>query len=267
VGHAAWLLNGRWRRITERNISLAYPMLGPGASRELARDVLLQGGMLVFEMGHVWHKPWSETQRLILEVEGAELVRAAKAEGRGVIVLGPHIGNWEVLGLHLSTLGDLVALFEPPRIAALGPIIKAARERAGGELVPTTPRGLAALVKNVKAGGVSGILPDQVPDDESGGIDAPFMGLPAFSATLAPNLIKRSGAVALMGAAYRIRGGFRVCYRPVSEAVYDSAAEMAVAAINREVEKVIDGWDSQYVWQYKRFRSRTPGAADRYLGV
>lgn len=264
LGRIAWWSNAKWRRVAERNIPLAYPGLDPDQSRALVREVLSEAGMLVLEMGHVWRKPWQQTQKYILKVEGESLVHDAKAAGRGVIVLGPHVGNWEVLGLHLSTLGDLVALFEPPRIDSLEPLIREARERAGGTVVPTTPRGLARLVRNVRAGGISGILPDQVPDDPSSGIDAPFMGHAAFSATLAPNLIKRSGAVALTGAAYRIPGGFKICYRPVSELVYDDDLEVAVTAVNQEVEKVIAGWGGQYMWQYKRFRSRSPGAVDHY---
>ncbi|MEE4202353.1 MAG: bacitracin ABC transporter permease [Halieaceae bacterium] len=267
LGSFAWWSNSKWRRITERNVALAYPQLNKRQSRALCREVLSEAGMLAFEMGHVWRKPWSETQKYILEVEGAALVYAAKAEGRGVIVLGPHVGNWEVLGLHLSTLGDLVALFEPPRINTLEPLIRSARERAGGVLVPTTPRGLAQLVRNVRAGGISGILPDQVPNDVAGGLDALFMGHSAFTATLAPNLIKRSGAIALTGAAYRIPGGFKVCYRSVSDLVYSDDLNVAVNAVNKEVEKVIADWGGQYIWQYKRFRSPSPGASDHYRNL
>jgi KDO2-lipid IV(A) lauroyltransferase len=218
-------------------------------------------------MGHVWQKPWQYTQNLIVEVEGAALIEEARAAGRGVIVLGPHLGNWEVLGLHLATLGDLVALFAPPRIATLGQLIQDARERSGGRLVPTTPRGIAALVRSVRNGGISGILPDQVPDDPRAGLNVPFMGEPAFTATLATNLIQRSGAVALMGAALRVPGGFKVLYRPVREALYSDQPEDALTALNADVADLIRGWDAQYQWQYKRFRCVPPGPVDHYLDL
>jgi KDO2-lipid IV(A) lauroyltransferase len=267
LGKILYLLDRRPRRVTERNIRIAYPHLDAGAQDRLVREVLCESGALVMEMGHVWQKPWQYTKDLILEVEGQELIAAAGAEGRGVIVLGPHLGNWEVLGLHLATLGDLVALFEPPRFATLGELIQKARERSGGKLVPTTARGIAALVRSVRNGGISGILPDQVPDDPRAGVNVPFMGEPAFTATLACNLIQRSGAVALMGAALRIPGGFKVVYRSVDPELYSDDVEQALTALNREVAKLIKGWDSQYLWHYKRYRCQPPGPVDPYIDL
>ena len=138
----------------------------------------------------------AKQHQLIGEVEGAEAVRAALASGSGVIVLAPHLGNWEVLGLHLATLGDMVALYQPPKITELAAFIKHSRERSGGRLVATDPRGIAALVKCVKRGGISGILPDQVPNSEVGALNVPFMGVECGTASLGINLNKphrRSG--------------------------------------------------------------------------
>lgn len=267
LGHLTWRLDGRSRRVAERNIRLAYPDLDKMAQQQRVRATLAQTGMLVMEMGHVWAKPWSYTRSLICEVEGAELISAAKASGHGVIVLGPHLGNWEVLGLHLATLGDMVALFKPPKVATLGPLIQAARERSGGRLVPTTSRGIAALVRSVRAGGISGILPDQVPDDISGGINVPFMGHEAFTASLACNLLQKSGAVALMGAAFRVPGGFKICYRPAPDELYDPDLKLALTALNDAVADLIAGWDDQYQWQYKRFRCNPPGPVDHYANL
>ena len=131
--------------MAERNIALAFPEMDEVQQDGLVRETLQETGSLAAEMGHVWLRPWSRTAALINRVEGEGSVKAALSRGRGVIVLGPHLGNWEVLGLHLATLGEMVALYEPPKLASLGPMIKQARERSGGLLVPTTPRGIASL--------------------------------------------------------------------------------------------------------------------------
>ena len=267
AGRRYWALDTRGRRVAERNIALAYPDLTADEQDCLVRTTLEETGALTAEMGHVWMRPWTETQDLILEVEGESDVRAALNSGRGVIVLGPHLGNWEVLGLHLATLGDMVALFEPPKIASLGPLVQFARERSGGQLVPTTPRGLAALVKSVKRGGISGILPDQVPDSDNGGLNVPFMGVPCATASLGVNMVNRSGAVAFMGAAFRIAGGFRVCYVPAPEALYSDDPEQALTAMNDAVEQLLRGRDAQYQWLYKRFRCRPKGDIDHYRNL
>lgn len=264
AGRRYYALDRRGRRVAERNIALAYPELSETEQDALVLATLEETGALIAEMGHVWSLPWAQTQQLILEVEGEDLVRAAQADGRGVIVLGPHLGNWEVLGLHLATLGNMVALYEPPKIEALGSLVQSSRERSGGELVPTTARGLAALVKSVKRGGISGILPDQVPDHESGGLNVPFMGVTCATAALGCNLIQRSGAVAFMGAALRIPGGFKVRYVPAPDDLYDEDLSTSLIAMNDAVEALLRGWDAQYQWQYKRFRCRPDDQAPRY---
>lgn len=264
LGRLLYWVDGRSRRVTERNIALAYPNLTLQAQTQLVRGSLEETGALAAEMGHVWHAPWQHTAALIETIEGADRVQSALGEGRGVIILAPHLGNWEVLGLHLATLGNTVALFEPPKITGLGPIIQRARERSGGQLVPTDARGLAALVRCVKQGGISGILPDQVPDDASGGRNVPFMGVTCGTASLACNLIRRSKARAYMGVAFRTEGGFNVRYVPAPDSVYDDDEEAALSAMNEAVAELVRGHDTQYQWSYKRFRCQPDMGRDHY---
>ena len=190
-----WPFGGRSRKVTERNIELAFPELTPAQRKQMAIDSLRETGALGAELGHVWLRPWEYVEGLILSVEGGELISEAQAQGRGVIVLAPHLGNWEIIGLHAGTLGSIVSLYEPPKLTGLGPMIETARQRAGATLVPTDSRGLVKLLRSVKGGKISGILPDQAPRDLASGENIPFMGIPCFTPTLANNMIRRTGAL------------------------------------------------------------------------
>lgn len=260
-----WPFGGRSRKVTQRNIELAFPGLSPREQQQLAKRSLGATGELVSELGHVWIRPWEYTQRLVKSVEGSELISAAQAEGRGVIVLAPHIGNWEVVGLHLGTLGSTVSLYEPPKLASLGPMIEQARQRSGATLVPTDSRGLVKLLKSVKGGHISGILPDQAPGDVNSGENAPFMGHDCFTPTLASNMIRRTGALAVFGLAKRIKGGFALHYFAAEDGIYDEDTQVSLAAMNRGVEVCVHHCVEQYQWEYKRFRIRPkqgPGVYD-----
>ena len=206
---------------------------------------------------------WEKIEPLV-EVEGLECITRPLASDQGVIVLGPHLGNWELLGMHVATLGDLIALYEPLALKKLDRLVHRGRQCTGGKLVPTTPRGLAELVRAVRNGGLTGILPDQVPRGAQGGLNAPFFGVECYTATLAYNLIKRSGAVAVMGTVLRTPHGFRAIYREAEQGVYSDDPKEALAAINRGVEGLIMGNERQYQWQYKRFRVQPPGQVDYY---
>ena len=266
-GGLTYRLDGRSRRVAERNIALVYPDLDDSDQDRLVMETLRETGALAAEMGHVWLRPWTSTKDLILRVEGQNAVKAALESGRGVIILGPHLGNWEVLGLHLATLGNMVALFGPPKIQSLGPLIQRARERSGGKLVPTTPRGIASLVKSVKAGGISGILPDQVPDSESGGLKVPFMGVECGTAALGCNLFQRSGAATFLGAAFRVKGGFEVCYLPAPTSLYGDDLKEALTAMNTSIAELLETREAQYQWQYKRFRTQPNLGVDHYRNL
>lgn len=251
-----WWLNLTSRRVTERNIALAFPEKSAQEQRRLALRSLQATGELAAEMGHVWLHSWEQVGGLIESVEGAELVTGALESGRGVVVLGPHIGNWEVLGLHLATLGPAVSLYEPPHLSGLDGLIRAARERSGAQLVPTDSRGLATLLRCIKRGHIAGILPDQAPRNLNAGENVPFMGVRCFTPTLASQMIRRSGAVALFAMALRTRAGFRMVYFPADEAIYAGDTTESLEALNRGVEACVRAAEAQYQWEYKRFKVR-----------
>ena len=263
VGAGLYYGNQRMRRVAMRNLELAYPEWVSDRRRLVARQSVQSTGELAAEMGRVWTQPWAQTEAL-LEVDGLACVTEPLASGQGVIVLGPHLGNWELLGMHLATLGNLVALYEPITLKKLDQLVHRGRQCTGGKLVPTTPRGIAELVRSVRAGGITGILPDQVPSDENAGLNAPFFGVPCFTASLASNLIRKSGAAAVMGTVLRTERGFRAVYRPAEPGVHSADTLEALTAINLGVEKLIAGNERQYQWQYKRFRCRPKGMVDHY---
>ncbi|TXS93710.1 lysophospholipid acyltransferase family protein [Parahaliea maris] len=262
-----WPFNARSRRVTERNIALAFPHLTAREQRALSRSSIAATAELMAEMGQVWLRSWEHVRSLILEVEGADLVTQAQAEGRGIIVLAPHLGNWEVLGLHLATLGSTVSLYEPPRLADLGPMIRGARQRNGATVVPTDTRGLAKLLRSVRGGDISGILPDQCPSDPGSGMNVEFMGIPCFTGTLASNMIRRTGALALFGYAKRVPGGFKVGYFPADELIYSDDDRTSLMTLNRGVEACLSDCPAQYQWEYKRFRVRPRQGPGVYAGL
>ena len=251
-----WPFGGRSRQVTLANIRAVYASLSEKEQLALAKRSLVATGELAGEMGHVWMKPWEKVAELILDAQGVELISNAQREGRGVILLAPHVGNWEVIGLHLATLGSTVSLYEPPKIESLGAVIEKSRQSSGATLVPTTSRGLAKLLKSVKSGGIAGILPDQVPPEINSGENSVFMGIPCFTGTLASNIIRRTGALAVFGVATRVPGGFVIRYTLAEAEIYEQDTALSLAALNRGVEASLSNCVEQYQWEYKRFRVR-----------
>ena len=264
LGNLLWWSGSSPRRVTERNIELAFPELAPAQRASLAKRSLRSTGELAAEMGYVWLRPWESVRARILEVHGEAPVLEALARGRGVVVLGPHLGNWEVAGLYIAAWGDALALYEPPHMQALDGVVRSARERSGTKLVPTDARGLATLVRTLRRGGVTGILPDQVPPVVEAGQNSVFMGIPSFTMTFASKLLQRSGAAAFYAVAERVPGGFRMHFTAADDAIYSDDLAVSLRALNDGVERCVRKWPEQYQWEYKRFRTRPRGDVDYY---
>ncbi|MDT8878773.1 lysophospholipid acyltransferase family protein [Halomonas saccharevitans] len=261
IGPLVERFSRRERKVTRINLAEAYPARSDAERRRLARESLTHSTATMLELGFAWMGDPERVEASIVEVHGRELLDGARAEGRGVIVLAPHFGNWEVLNFWLSGHFPFTAMYEPPKLAPLDPIIRQGRERRGARLVPTNPRGVAALLKALKRCEAVGILPDQVPSWGSG-VFAPFFGRPAYTATLLPKLVARTEARVVTGVALRLPGrGYALHFLAADERVYDPDEAVSATGVNACVESTIALDPAQYQWEYKRYR-KTPEEAE-----
>jgi len=250
-----YALSRRERHVTRRNLEVAYPEESAETRRRRVRDSLHHSAATMFELGFAWIGAPQRVEDAIAEVHGRELLDEARAENRGVIVLAPHFGNWEVLNFWLSSHFPFTAMYEPPKIADLDPVIRHGRERMGAELVPTNPRGVAALLKALKRAEAVGILPDQEPSWGSGAF-ADFFGRPAYTATLLPKLVARTQARVVTGVARRLPEGrgFAIHFLAADARVYEPEEATSAAGVNACVEAAVALDPAQYQWEYKRWK-------------
>mgnify|MGYP001160943251 FL=1 len=254
VGPQVYRFSKRERKVTEINLKVVYPDAPANQRQSLAKQSLQHSTATMLELGHAWMAPPEKVEASILAVHGRDKLDSARAEGRGVIVLAPHFGNWEVLNFWLSSHFPFTAMYEPPKIAELEPIIRHGRERMGAKLVPTNPRGVAALLKALKRSEAIGILPDQEPDWGSG-VFAPFYGRDSYTATLLPKLVARTQARVVTGVALRIPGkGFEIHFLDADERVYSADDTESATGVNASVEASVALDPAQYQWEYKRYR-------------
>ena len=258
AGRVMWWSGGRAATVTRENIDRCFPQLDDVQKREMACQSLRHTGALAMESGVLWH--WSDRrwQAALKRLGGMQEIHEAQANGQSVLVLVPHFGNWEFFALLLGPLG-YVCLYDPPRIESLEKDMVRARERTGGTLLPIGRRGVRALAKNLDEGGISVLLPDQVPDPKSG-VMARFFGHDALTMTLVQKLAKRADHV-MVASIMRVPGGFDVLIERVPETVGHEDAVVAANALNEMVERVVDRDPAQYQWEYKRFKQPRQGKA------
>jgi KDO2-lipid IV(A) lauroyltransferase len=261
-GWLFFLLPNEHRDVARRNLEQCFPQLGAAARRRLLRQTLCEVGKTLFETPIIWFSSPQRFNRLVVESVGEEQLAAI---GHGALIVGPHLGSWEMVSLYCSAHYPMTSLYRPLRQPRLERPVRSARERFGAQLVPTDAKGIRALFAALKAGGLVGIPPDQDPRD-SGGEFAPFFGLQANTMTLLPRLVSKSGARPLLTVAERLPWGrgFRLHFIAMPQEVGSGDAAVAVRAINESVEQAVRRWPAQYQWIYKRFRSRPPGEEPFY---
>jgi KDO2-lipid IV(A) lauroyltransferase len=228
---------------------------------KLVTSSLQQTTKTGLEMGKCWLWPMEKTLSMITEVSGEPAFEEARAHGKGVILVTPHLGNWEIFANYLAFKAPTTFLYQPQRNRYFDKLMKTARIRGKLKIEPTNYRGVAQLLKMLKKGETVGILPDQEPATESG-IFAPFFGVPALTMTLVSGLVERTGARVICGFAQRLPNaeGFRLHVYPADPMIYDKEQQNSVEGLNRSVEHCVRQAIDQYQWEYKRFKRRPDGS-------
>ncbi|HLV77798.1 MAG TPA: lysophospholipid acyltransferase family protein [Marinobacter sp.] len=265
AGLLSWHLNGRSRKTTDVNLRICLPELSAAEQRTLSRASMAHTGMTAMEIPLMWEWPVDKCFGLIRETRGLELVEQALATGKGLILLAPHLGNWELTGLFFSSRYKMAALYSPPHIKEFEDYMIRVRGRLGSELVRGDRKGLLRLMNILREGGVAGILPDQSPRGKTNAY-APFFGMEVRTMTLVNKLMQKTGANVLVTFAERLPGGqgFRIVVEEAVPGNDDANPVVAATALNRSVEKVVRMAPAQYQWEYKRLRHRPPGEINPY---
>lgn len=247
---------GRRFRTAVINLRACFPQRDDAWHQNTARKSLIHEARSLLETPRLWRLPPARVRRLAVETAGFDLLERAKEKGTGVVLITPHLGNWEFSGLYLALEVKMHSMYRPLKHPALDRYARAGRERTGGVLVPADRGGVRAQLEALRAGQAVGILPDHTPRRLEDGVLAPFFGVPAATAALAARLARRQGVTVLAVRCLRRRGGFRLEVLPADARVYAPEPATAAAGLNATVEACIGEAVEQYWWSYPRFRKR-----------
>jgi KDO2-lipid IV(A) lauroyltransferase len=241
-----------------RRIAENLPSGLPGRSRAL-RHAIGESGKQVMELAWVW----TCTPARILartRTENPDVLEAALRQDRAIVMLTPHLGCFEAIARSYMASEQgrkrpMLALYREPRKAFLRPLFSQARASGGLLLAPADLHGVRLMIKSLRARGVVGLLPDQVPS-RGEGVWAPFFGRLAYTMTLPARLARAHDAVVLLVYAQRLaRGaGYRIFWQQLEEEL-DGDAVADAARINRAMERLILRCPEQYLWSYNRYKA------------
>ena len=239
-----------------------------GVAPAEARPAIAAAGRMVAELPYLWLRAAGTPIRCRLDWQAQDLLVAALRERRGVVLLTPHMGSFEITAQAFAQdlaaeFGPLTVLYRPARKAALRRLTDESRARPGLGTAPATLAGVRQMIRALRRGEAVGLLPDQVPPQGMGAW-VPFFGRPAYTMTLAARLIQQTGAIPLLAWGERLPhgAGYTVHISALAEPIpsADVAQAESAAVINRAMERLIRQCPQQYLWGYNRYK--TPRSTD-----
>ena len=249
------------RRDVDRHLEIAFPECTSAWRRRTARACYAHFGresVAIFRLAYV------ESPELVARtaVSGLEELRAALDEGRGVVLVTGHLGNWEIGGAALSARGlpvDAVAKGMANR--RFGDDLTEARERLGMRVIDmaVAPR---AVLKSLRGGRIAALVADQ--NAREHGVFVPFFGRSASTARGPALFALRSGAPVVLGVCLREAGWpqrYRVALRRIQVTPTGDLGN-DVLRLTREhtsaLETAVREAPEQYFWLHKRWKTAPP---------
>ncbi|WP_185265831.1 lysophospholipid acyltransferase [Halopseudomonas xiamenensis] len=265
VGWLMWKLPNRSREVVRINFAHCLPELAPAERERLVGETLVNIGRSFAESACAWMWSPQKTVGLIKEVEGEHLLDEALAEGKGLVGITSHLGNWEVLNHWYCLKCSPIIFYRPPKQKAVDELLQKQRTQLGNKVAASTREGIISVMREVRRGGAVGIPADPEPALKSG-VFVPFLGVQALTSKFVPGLLKGGAANGVFLHCVRLpdHSGFKVIVERAPEALYSDDETEAVAAMSATIESYVRRWPSQYMWSMKRFKKRPVGEKKWY---
>jgi len=259
---------GRLRRVGERNLELALPQLPINARKKILRHVFRNLGWQLVEFCRLRRYTPGNTRDLI-RTEGLEHYLAAKAKGRGVLVLTGHLGGWELSSFYHSLMGHPMGMvIRRLDNRLLDEYVNSIRCLHGNKVLHKDDfaRGLLHAMHSGEAVGIlmdTNMTPPQ-------GVFVRFFGIPACTASGLARIALKTGAAVLPGFLLweEVERKYVLHFGPELDFVKSGDNEADILAATQQCNDVLESWIRRYpvqwLWIHRRWKTRPAGEAALY---
>lgn len=260
------------RRTGMRNLEIAYPETTIDEREKLLRGTFDSLGRMLGDLSQ-FPKATRESLAHLIEFQINPEILATyeklKSEGRGIIIVSPHLGNWEMLVYGWSALHEPMSyLARPLDNPLIEDLTVRLRTKFGNRPINKT-NAVSLAIRILREGGILGILAD-VNAHPKEGVFVPFFGVPACTSIGPAMLAIRTNAVILpmCGVWDKEKGHYIARHGKLIEPAKtgDRQADIleTTAQFTAEVEKLVRDFSDQWLWIHKRWKTRPPGEKSLY---
>jgi KDO2-lipid IV(A) lauroyltransferase len=262
LGDFVRVLDIRHRRIARKNLRMAFGSeISESEIRGIIKEVFRNIGQTAMEFFQIPSLTYEKALRII-DPEHRERLDKCVEDGRGVVLLASHFGNWELMASAGAVAGyKISAVARPLDDPDLEKVTKDIRESSGLQIIPRRTSALAA-VRKLKRNEIVGILADQNTRKQNVFVD--FFGVKAATTPGPAVLALRTGAHLVP--VFMLREGpgrHRLIVEEPIEPVRTGDQEADVIATTQKcadiLERYVRKYPSQWFWVHRRWRSRPHG--------
>ena len=265
---AYWILR-KDRGIVEKQLEMLFPEISLEQRTIWTKNCFYHFGQGLLEFFAMEQLIRNVDQHIF--PENPEVLDKAIAEGKGVILLAMHLGNWELIAPYLvKKQYPTVAVTTNYPESRINQLLREMRESPTVRLIPRgDPKTPLTILRCFKNKEIFLLAVDQ--DTNVPSIFVPFFGIPAKTPTGASSLALRSGAVIVLHAFVRQPNGtfrlvferigsFQTTKKPTDEEVYQVSLK-----VNQDMEAMIRRYPEQWAWFHRRWRHRPSEEELRFL--
>lgn len=262
LGRLVYRFVKKRRKIAQVNIGLAFPELSPEEQKKLVIENLENTGIAIFESGMAWWWPEWRAKKHFGGVTGFEHIDGAIKNGKGVLMLVPHMMHLEVAGRMVGMFNNGIGFYRPHNNPLMEYIIVKGRLRFSEALV--TKRDVKGLLKALGQQKLCYYLPDQDYGRKRSEF-VPFFAVEETCTTTGTLIFassKKSETLAL--STYRKGDKYYLEVGPILEDFPSGNDVEDVTRVNQEMEHAIRKAPEQYLWLHRRFKTQKDPEARSY---
>jgi heptosyltransferase II len=258
LGSCAWLASGKYRRLAERNVGIAFgDEKSPRELRRLVRRHFRRlGANLLSSVKLTQMSPKKILQRVT--VENIESMDSRFRAGIPVVLVLSHLGIWELFAQLMPKFVGYVrnaSVYQRLGNRFIDAHVRRTRSQTGLELFDRKD-GFQPVIDLLRSGGGVGVLSDQHAGDH--GLWTPFFGRLASTSPLPGLLAKRTRAAVIAAAVYTIGPArWRMVFTERFDQPSASIADLT-SKINKVIEQQIRVAPEDWFWVHNRWKTPQP---------
>lgn len=272
IGRLSYYVLGKLRRVGMRNLKLAFPDKSEEERQQILKAAFRNLGRVMATVSHfddLTAENMTDLIEYVPDPEFAAEYERTKIDGRGRIILGGHLGNWELQAfaypVFFEPLSFLARRMDNPKIEQM---ILDIRTRLGNQQIDKE-NSASQILRILRSGGTVGILAD-VNSHPKEGVFVPFFGISACTASGIAMLAIRTNAVIVpMFAIWDDnKSKYHIVYDKIIEPVNTGDRKRDIvettALCVAATERVIRAYPEQWIWIHRRWKTRPLGEKELY---